>query len=362
MLLVLGVNLLFPSTAKSPLLGNYRRARYALAAAYLFFAAVNAAEYLFSGSVSDVPLIRTIVLAVAASQAFLFTITMLALLETRFPGWRPIFREAALALLLIIAVFTVYTACSEACFDVAFWIFAGMYALLLVRYTFLFRRNYRRFRRRMDNCFFGNEADWMRWVVFSFCAALVIGVMALLTTVFTSTITALIFTVVYDTFYIFFAIRFVDYAARFPAIEEAMENDDPVEAEETGPEAGETIAAGGKTAARFVELERRIEQWVADKGYTEKNVTANALVPVFYTNRRYLSAYINTHKKKTFNQWVNELRIEEAKRLLARHPDMSVGEVASKVGFVNASHFGKIFLALAKSSPKVWRASSSGKD
>ncbi len=105
LLLAFGLMLLFVATGDSPLLGNYRKARLMLAVAYLFFACVNVSEYFFGGSVSDAPLLRTVTLVIAASQALLFTFAMLALLDVRFPGWRFVLREAVPALVLVVAVF-----------------------------------------------------------------------------------------------------------------------------------------------------------------------------------------------------------------------------------------------------------------
>ncbi|MDR2969928.1 MAG: hypothetical protein LBV32_10060, partial [Tannerellaceae bacterium] len=53
LLLALGLMLICLSSADSPLLGNYRRARYALGSAYLFFAPLNVVEYLFTGPTPD---------------------------------------------------------------------------------------------------------------------------------------------------------------------------------------------------------------------------------------------------------------------------------------------------------------------
>ncbi|MDR1102312.1 MAG: hypothetical protein LBL42_01010, partial [Tannerella sp.] len=176
LLLACGMMLLFVFIPAGALLGNYRKARYTMAGAYLFFVAVNVVEYLSGDpSVQHVPLIQTVTLAIAASQAFLFTFAMLALVDVRFPGWRYIFREAAVVLLFIAALFTVYACCSEKLFTVVFYGFAGIYALLLVRYTVLFIGSYRQFRYRMDNYYSDDEAGRLHWVAVSFFASLAVG-------------------------------------------------------------------------------------------------------------------------------------------------------------------------------------------
>ncbi|MDR2562698.1 MAG: hypothetical protein LBC98_02005, partial [Prevotellaceae bacterium] len=224
LLLACGLMLLFAVVPSCPLLGNYRKARYMMAGAYLFFVAVEIAKYLFQSSppdVGDIALKQTVTLAIAASQAFLFTFALLALLDVRFPGWGYIFREATLVLLFITVVFAAYAFCSGEIFKVVFYIFAALYALLLVRYTLLFLNSYRLFRLRMDNYFSDEEAGRLRWIAYSFCAALAVGIMALLSSLFMSTLVALLFAVVFNIFYSYFAIRFINYAHQFQSIERA---------------------------------------------------------------------------------------------------------------------------------------------
>ncbi|GHT58163.1 hypothetical protein AGMMS50239_02150 [Bacteroidia bacterium] len=80
----------------------------------------------------------------------------------------------------------------------------------------------------MDNYFSDMEAGRLHWVAFSFFAALAIGVMALLSSLFMSTLVALLFAVVFDIFYVYFAFRFVNYAHQFHAIERAMADETPI--------------------------------------------------------------------------------------------------------------------------------------
>jgi AraC-like DNA-binding protein len=353
--LACGLMFLFTAVSRHPLLGNYRKARYAMAGAYLFFVFVEIIKYLFRDPVGhSVALLQTVTLSIAAPQALLFTLAMLALVEVRFPGWRYIFWEVAPVLLFDMGVFLVYAFCSEACFRVAFYSFVGVYALLLMHYTLLFIRGYRMFRYRMDNYYSDGEVRRLHWVVFSFAAALGIGVGALLSSVFMSTLVALVFTVIFDAFYTFFAVRFVNYPRHFQVIERAM---DDIVPEEIKP-LKEKIVAGKEVKAErsaFSTLEKRIEQWVANRGFTEQGITIETLAIQLHTNNKYLSVYINTYKKQTFREWINELRIEEAQRLLLEYPEMTVSEVAVRTGFLDKSHFLRRFKKRNKLSPTEWK-------
>jgi AraC-like DNA-binding protein len=365
LLFALGLMLLFTVIPARPLLGNYRKARYMMAGAYLFFVAVAIGEYLSQTSppdVDDIAVMQTVTLAIAASQALLFTFAMLALLDVRFPGWRYIFRETVGVLLFIAVVILANIFCSAETFATAFYGFAAIYALLLARYTCLFLRTYRLFRRRMDNYFSDMEAGRLHWVAFSFFAALAIGVMALLSSLFMSTPVALLFAVVFDGFYIFFAIRFINYASLFHIIERALDDETPAPIAETpcmtslppnDPASGSEIS--GMHDDTLALLEKRIEEWIADKGFTKRGITIDALSTRLGTNSKYLSTYINTRKKQTFREWINSLRIEEAKILLLQHPETTGNEITRQSGFSDRSHFLRQFKKRTGVSPTEWK-------
>jgi AraC family transcriptional regulator len=57
----------------------------------------------------------------------------------------------------------------------------------------------------------------------------------------------------------------------------------------------------------------------------------------------------------TFREWINRLRIEEAKRLLLDFPDMNVSEIALQTGFATQSHFSQQFRTITNLSPSNWR-------
>jgi AraC-like DNA-binding protein len=107
----------------------------------------------------------------------------------------------------------------------------------------------------------------------------------------------------------------------------------------------------------FALLEKRIEEWIDCKGFTERGITIDTLSAWLYTNQKYLSAYINTHKKQTFRKWINELRIEEAKILLLQEPKTTLTEIANRTGFSEKSHFLHQFKEQTGVSPTEWKNS-----
>jgi AraC-like DNA-binding protein len=338
---------------KCPLLSNYRKGRYALAVAYLFFFALNVVEYLFSDQTGqDMPLLQTITLMIAASQALLFTFAILALLEVQFPGWRYIFRETISVLLFIAIVFAVYTFSSEEFFTLAFFGFAGIYSIFLMRYTYLFLKSYRQFHFRMDNYYSDEEAKRLHWVFFSFFASLGIGVMALLSAIFISTLGALIFTFIFDIFYTFFAIRFINYTYQFHIIADAM--DDREDAEKVNAELMDTKKLHLSPLVQNT-IESNLKSWIDSKYFLQSYVTIDDVSHHIGTNNKYLSLYLNQYMNRTFREWINDLRIEEAKRLLIEYPNMSVRKISDSTGFSSSNYFCKLFLKSVGKTPLAWR-------
>jgi AraC-like DNA-binding protein len=327
-----GLLFLFAAIPTSPLLGNYRKARYMIAGAYLFFVAVEVVKYLFHDPAGhSVSILQTVTLTIAAPQALLFTFAMLALLDVRFAVCRCISSEMAYTLLFIAAVIASCACFSGETFRTAFYMLIALYALLLARYTFLFLKSYRLFRLRMDNYFSDMEAGRLRWVAFSFFAALAVGVMVLLSSLFMSTLVALLFAVVFNIFYLYFAIRFINYAHQFQSIERAMDDDAP---EETAPLSPVETKAGneitGMHEKTFALLEKRIEKWIDDKGFTEQGITIDTLASRLYTNSKYLSTHINTRKNQTFRDRVIRDYAEHARIAQYINTNISVNETETQ--------------------------------
>ncbi|MFD1955465.1 response regulator [Paenibacillus thailandensis] len=79
-------------------------------------------------------------------------------------------------------------------------------------------------------------------------------------------------------------------------------------------------------AIRYVDLEFRNKLQLRD------------MAKRFHMNAAYMGQLFKKHTGKTFNEYLNDKRIEEAKRLLACTP-LKIGEVALKVGYPDADYF-----------------------
>lgn len=88
-----------------------------------------------------------------------------------------------------------------------------------------------------------------------------------------------------------------------------------------------------------------------NKFYLDNTLTLHKLATHLGTNRQYLSNYINKEKKKTFYEYINDFRIEEAKRLLFSAEQHSMEEIATISGFKSYSTFLRSFVKKYGISP-----------
>ncbi len=71
-------------------------------------------------------------------------------------------------------------------------------------------------------------------------------------------------------------------------------------------------------------------------------------------SRNYVSHVFNHTYGKTINQYLNELRIEQAKKMLVQE-ELSLQTISSKVGYNNYTYFTKIFRQMVGMTPSVYR-------
>ena len=98
-----------------------------------------------------------------------------------------------------------------------------------------------------------------------------------------------------------------------------------------------------------------LEQWMEqDKPYLNPDFQLMDLRKVLPMNRTYISQFINTEFGCSFYHFVNQYRIDEAKRLMADSPDMKIADVAARSGFSSRTVFSSTFTKIVGVSPSEW--------
>ena len=111
--------------------------------------------------------------------------------------------------------------------------------------------------------------------------------------------------------------------------------------------------------ATFSQIEKAIQNWEQEKLFINSGISMEIVASQLSTNRSYLSQYINRVKNKTFNEWINGLRIDEAKRIMTENEEMTIEEIGEKVGYTDKSYFSKCFVKYAGMTPTKWKGEQS---
>lgn len=84
----------------------------------------------------------------------------------------------------------------------------------------------------------------------------------------------------------------------------------------------------------------------ANKDFLIKKITLNSLSKKLETNPKYLSKIINFYKQKSFNNYINDLRIEYIiNKIKTEHvfKKYSIKALAFEAGFNNSQSFSQFF-------------------
>lgn len=88
-----------------------------------------------------------------------------------------------------------------------------------------------------------------------------------------------------------------------------------------------------------------------DKLYKNANLTLPIFAKKLNIRPQLLSQLLNHNLKKSFSQFINEYRIEEAKQLLKSQPNLKIEIIAEKCGFNSNSTFYTAFKKVTSTTP-----------
>lgn len=96
----------------------------------------------------------------------------------------------------------------------------------------------------------------------------------------------------------------------------------------------------------------KIKRYI-DSHYTE-NISLKSIAAEFYMNPVYLGRLFRKSYNQYFNEYLLQLRIQEAQKLL-RQTDLRMYEVAARIGFQNADYFVTQFEKIVNMTPTAYR-------
>ncbi len=107
---------------------------------------------------------------------------------------------------------------------------------------------------------------------------------------------------------------------------------------------------GVKSLELYDRLRRTMQ---SDKLYLDCRLNLPQLADILKTNTKYLSQVVNHHYKDNLQQFVNEFRVEEAKRKLVdpEFANLTYFAIGQLCGFKNKSTFYKVFKKFMDATP-----------
>jgi len=116
----------------------------------------------------------------------------------------------------------------------------------------------------------------------------------------------------------------------------------------------------GEPNPAYADYRATLEQWLeSEKPYLNPDFQLTDLRQAVPLNRTYLSRLINEEYGCSFYQWVNSLRIHEAKRMKLEHPEWTILEISQRCGFSSRQVFTRSFLRETGITPSEWFAAPS---
>lgn len=96
------------------------------------------------------------------------------------------------------------------------------------------------------------------------------------------------------------------------------------------------------------------------ENYTQK-LTLSDVAEKTYVSQWHLSKLLNRHTGQSFSEILNNVRIDQAKKLL-EDPSLRIGDVADAVGFMDMAHFSRVFKKQVGISANEYRNQILGKN
>lgn len=96
----------------------------------------------------------------------------------------------------------------------------------------------------------------------------------------------------------------------------------------------------------------KILQWI--KIHIAKNISLKNVAYEFSFSKEYLARYFKKNMGMSMQQYINYLRISNAKQLLCES-DLNIKEIAQKLGFIDEKYFLKLFKRYENITPKQFK-------
>ena len=251
-------------------------------------------------------------------------------------GWR-LYALVAVVLISTVLLDGVPFAMDSLALRKAEYFGAAVYLIIQTHYFVLHVREYRRMKRAVSEYYDRDRDDLLRWMGFSI---LIMALFALLVPVimFTPNFILIPFAIAFFFMIYYTATSFYSYGISLDnqRVEEAEQSLQTDEAESEAE--GDTLSE-----AERQRVLNATNKWVTEGGYLKPNLTLSSVADEMHLQRYLLKAWLRETPYGKLSTWLNNLRTEQAKRLMTAHPEWALDSVAEQCGFASRQYFHKIF-------------------
>lgn len=208
--------------------------------------------------------------------------------------------------------------------------------------------------------YYDRDTDGMlRWMQYSIVGLMLLALMVPVA-IFSSGpgMLAVAFAVYFLMFYLVDSFCFYLTSPAPERIQAAEQNAAEMEEELENLNNGKQTDAGTADAAVLSpevmsEVEQAVEAWKARRGYCQTGLLQPLAAQAIGISRYRLTAWLHQQGLK-YTEWIAQLRVEEAKRIIAAHPDWSNDAVAQHCGFTDRTVLQRTFKRIEGITPQKY--------
>ncbi|MGM9688006.1 MAG: helix-turn-helix domain-containing protein [Alloprevotella sp.] len=353
LMLFFGFHMLLGRTPEKKVFANFLLSRRLMGTALLILAANYAVHLFCTIRLKDVNATILMNLSTYFLCYWLFSSAMMTLLDNHYITQRRLARHGAIWLVFSVSGYALSQIPAGSAIHpwgtVVLAVWLASYGLFL---SVRLLRTYNRAIRMFENTHSDDIGSYIRWLSIFTYWAIGYGVSCALLT-FLPDEYVFLWILSSIPFYIYLYCSYQNYILFYEKVENAFLEDYTMQQEEV--DAAHGAAGEMDTPSYHSDMAKRVREWTDSEGYLSPGITLNELSARLCTNRTYLSEYINNVHHMNFRDWITDLRIEHAKRLMRQQPQLKIHEIAEASGFLSQSHFSRTFGHKEGCSPARWR-------
>lgn len=379
-LFIFGSCLLMAKNPKNGKKHPYMHSRKILGAAFIIFGIQIMLQWIFDFRGWAWQIAAALNLSCIYTQAILFGMSFISLLDPQYISRRQLHGDWSKWFMGIATMWISILTMSNQASSIVLTIVAILFFIEASRISIIFFRTYHRAKKMVENYYVDDVECFVKWLYKSTFGIVFFGLTdAILAFAPKMVIGIQMCGGILMFFYIF--LSFMNYMLNYENVDIAMdkvpENDimtkNPAKEKVLEKSMINNIKETKKTdngltnehdaASEEFNTPNKTEQqtivaiysWIEEGKYRTNGVTIKQMADELGTNRTWMSSYINSRFNCSFRDWINSLRIKDAKRILLEQPETTIDQVAQQVGFSSSTHFGKVFNTIEDTTPLKWR-------